>query len=195
MKTTTSFSTPSRGDVLRRYVLPIVLWMGAIFLFSSVSGSGTVYEMPNVVFLERKAAHVGEYFLLTVLILRFFVLYESLRRHRLRVFCLAASIALGYAVSDEIHQLFVFGRAGKATDVFIDGIGVVLAGLLFFLTTFPRTNSREEVVSDGIRVTIREESQSGTSKESHARRGRVSKKVDGVVASATTAVFSKRKVI
>ena len=37
-----------------------------------------------------------------------------------------------YAVTDEIHQLFVPGRSGKALDVCIDSAGV-FAGILFFL--------------------------------------------------------------
>ena len=40
--------------------------------------------------------------------------------------------AVCYAVTDEIHQLFVEGRSGSAVDVLIDGAGAAL-GMLFFL--------------------------------------------------------------
>lgn len=42
------------------------------------------------------------------------------------------SIILGviYAVSDELHQLFVPGRAGRITDVMIDSLGL-MTGILF----------------------------------------------------------------
>ena len=37
-----------------------------------------------------------------------------------------------YAISDEVHQYFVPGRAMMATDVLIDSIGAILGCLLFF---------------------------------------------------------------
>lgn len=33
-------------------------------------------------------------------------------------------VGIEYAILDEIHQLFIEGRAGKIEDVFIDTIGV-----------------------------------------------------------------------
>lgn len=42
----------------------------------------------------------------------------------------AFGIAVIYAVSDEIHQIFVPGRAGRVSDVFIDS-GGALCGILF----------------------------------------------------------------
>ena len=38
-------------------------------------------------------------------------------------------IAIGYAVTDELHQTFVEGRARTPVDVLIDAAGVALAGL------------------------------------------------------------------
>ena len=34
-------------------------------------------------------------------------------------------LCVGYAISDEIHQLFVDGRAGSLMDVMIDSMGSV----------------------------------------------------------------------
>ena len=42
----------------------------------------------------------------------------------------AAVIAIGWAISDEFHQLFVAGRHGSPIDVLIDSTGVLLAYLL-----------------------------------------------------------------
>lgn len=72
----------------------------------------------------RKTAHMTEYAILAVL------LYVWLGRWRLS--CLqrartAAVLAVLYACSDEIHQLFVAGRAGRVSDVLIDSAGAVLA--------------------------------------------------------------------
>ena len=39
-------------------------------------------------------------------------------------------LGVEYATLDEIHQLFVDGRSGQITDVFIDSIGILL-GICF----------------------------------------------------------------
>lgn len=103
-----------------------MLWMGIIFAFSSIHGAETPYPMPWWKWLERKGAHVFEYFILTGL------LYEVVRcwildvRRGMNV-ALAGILALTYAFSDELHQLFVPGREGKLSDIGIDLIGIVLA--------------------------------------------------------------------
>ncbi len=49
-----------------------------------------------------------------------------------RVISKSLIIGILYAISDEIHQLFVPGRSGKVTDVIIDSLGI-LTGIVFFL--------------------------------------------------------------
>ncbi|MCM1174880.1 MAG: VanZ family protein [Blautia sp.] len=76
----------------------------------------------------RKAAHMTEYAVLSVL------LYIWLGKRRFttgKKMLLAIIITAFYAVSDEIHQLFVAGRSGRFTDVLIDSAGAVLGVLLF----------------------------------------------------------------
>lgn len=76
----------------------------------------------------RKAAHMTEFAILSVL------LYIWLGKWQFPVkkkSLAAVSIATCYAASDEIHQLFVPGRAGMAQDVLIDGVGALLGVALF----------------------------------------------------------------
>lgn len=143
--------------ILYRLLTGLLLagWMFTIFSFSrqpaveSAKVSGTVaYRMAEVcnrVFqmglaeetLEkyaqemdypvRKAAHMTEYAILGLF--SFFFLTGYLERGR-RTYLLALGIAACYAVTDEIHQLFVPGRAGRFSDVCIDTAGAAL-GLLF----------------------------------------------------------------
>lgn len=54
-----------------------------------------------------------------------------------RRFAVSFAIGAAYAVSDEIHQLFVPQRAGTITDVLIDSCGVV-AGVLLSLFIIAR---------------------------------------------------------
>jgi VanZ family protein len=111
-------------------------WMLVIFAFSgeghdtSSMRSGetmqAVYQVAHVMpseFIVRKAAHTFLYIVLGVLA------YNVVLKDRKAIWLSIAFCAL-YAVSDEIHQLFVPGRGPLATDVLIDtaascvGIGI-----------------------------------------------------------------------
>lgn len=70
-------------------------------------------------FLTRKAAHIIAYFFLGMLTLNVLRSYDTSIR---RMIFLSIVIVSTYAISDEIHQLFVPGRSGEARDVFIDAI-------------------------------------------------------------------------
>ena len=100
------------GQQVRAW-LPVVAWCVVIFAFSAVPSLGTGLGTWDLVL--RKLAHVTEYAVLAVLLVR--------ATHRP-----AVALALGslYAVSDEIHQTFVRGREGRPRDVVIDTVGVVI---------------------------------------------------------------------
>jgi len=70
----------------------------------------------------RKAAHVVEYLVLGVLLVR------ALREEGLGGLALAAAavaLGIGYAALDELHQTFVPSRTGAPRDVAVDATGVV----------------------------------------------------------------------
>ena len=50
-----------------------------------------------------------------------------------RKLCLGILFCVCYAISDELHQLFVPGRAGRLFDVCVDGAGACF-GMVIFLT-------------------------------------------------------------
>jgi VanZ family protein len=96
--------------------LPVVAWAAVIFAFSSVPSLST--ELGTWDTILRKLAHLAEYALLGALLLR------ACRRP-----AVALALATLYAVSDEVHQVFVEGRHGAPLDVAIDAFGA-LVGLL-----------------------------------------------------------------
>jgi VanZ family protein len=101
--------------------LPPLAWMAIIFAFSAQHGGG---HLPAAEIVLRKLAHVTEYLILTLLLLR------ALHRSGLALTVpLAAAVALAYASSDEWHQSFVPGRTATPRDVAIDCIGIALAML------------------------------------------------------------------
>lgn len=81
-------------------------------------------DMNRFNFIVRKGAHFLSYLVLGILVL------GSLRRsgfRRYKAIALALVLCGAYAISDEVHQLCVPGRAGQVRDVIIDSCGA-LAG-------------------------------------------------------------------
>lgn len=81
--------------------------------------------------IVRKAAHFSVYFLLGAT-LKIWHLQIDFKNKWLNTF-LPFGIGVLYAVSDEIHQLFVMGRSGQITDVLLDSAGVLIGTLLALL--------------------------------------------------------------
>ena len=122
----------------------LILWMLFIFIMSSFNGvmssnqSGSIatliYNIFNisdtekVSFIVRKCAHVSEFFILGILVINLISKYNVKNSY-----LISFIVCVLYASSDEFHQLFVPGRSGQVTDVFIDMIGVVLGLLLVLL--------------------------------------------------------------
>ena len=92
--------------------LPIVLWAGVIFALSSIPSLGTGLGTWDLVL--RKLAHAAEYAVLGALLARALPAFPAF----------LAGVA--YAVTDELHQTSVEGRAGTPLDVAVDGLGVVV---------------------------------------------------------------------
>lgn len=98
--------------------------MAVIFALSAQpdlnSGLGTIDTV------GRKFVHAGEYALLCLL------WWRALRTVTTpgRALMLAFAIAVGYSITDEVHQLSVHGRHGSPVDVSIDTIGAATAALV-----------------------------------------------------------------
>ncbi len=82
--------------------------------------------------LVRKAAHMTEYGILAMLIA--FHL-KVCKVSGWKLFGISSAASIGYAATDEFHQLFVPGRSGQLSDVMIDGAGAVLGAAFFYLAT------------------------------------------------------------
>ena len=88
---------------------------------------GEVYETLLWVaqWIVRKSAHLVLFALLGVFVYNSIDLPKGRKR-----FLIALIICIIYAVSDEIHQYFIPGRACRMTDVMIDAVGSILAILM-----------------------------------------------------------------
>lgn len=138
-----------------------LLWCFVIFSFSNSTGESsgslslkiTEYFIhmiyPKFKFLEmqlqnnildichllvRKGAHMTEYAILYLLSYQFISTYQ-LTFKKAMIYPMIFSI--GYAFLDEIHQLFIDGRAGRLMDVGIDSCGVILMmGMIYLVKKY-----------------------------------------------------------
>ncbi len=126
------FTSQNTGHI----IIPLLHW-----LFPSASPQ-TLEFMHHII---RKCAHLTEYFILSLLLLR------GIRagRHGMRLAWAVLAIVLvaGYASLDEFHQRFVPGRTPKVTDVLIDTTGgaaaQAIAALFAMLVQLREVRRRE----------------------------------------------------
>ena len=81
----------------------------------------------NINHAVRKTAHFTEYAILALLLAG---ALDKDGRKKALIFAGAVIIAAIYAASDEFHQTFVPGRAGKISDVLIDSSGALCGAAL-----------------------------------------------------------------
>ena len=135
--------------------LPVAVWAGVIWMFSTeaFSGEGTGGVVRGILLLfvpeaspgtlesfhqvVRKLAHVTEFAILALLLGRA-VLRDDLAFPGLAMRVLPA--AVGWAAIDELHQVFVPGRVGAVSDVLLDSLGVLI-GFSAFVALKPSLSS------------------------------------------------------
>lgn len=126
----------------------VVVWMAVIFYLSHQPGSesshlsGGVLEFIQTFIplvdlstnewihtLVRKGAHLSAYLILGAL---FMIALHHSDQGRLGKRAIVAFLCCFlYAISDEVHQLFIPGRSGQATDVLIDSLGAAIGIALY----------------------------------------------------------------
>ncbi len=110
-----------------RYWLPVVFWMGVIFLVSARTKADMPYYPDDILdWPLKKSAHLLEYGVLTLLL--WWAISGSMGdRAKGWAFWVIPIVCVAYAASDEYHQSFVAGRGSSVFDVLIDTVGILLA--------------------------------------------------------------------
>ena len=113
------------SDTVSRLILLLGTKLG--FFHGNPAQYADLIELMS--FPVRKAAHMTEYlvFYCTVRFGLHFTYRTSNMKLRLLI---ALAIVFLYACTDEFHQLFVPGRAGRFTDVLIDCFGCAVVTLI-----------------------------------------------------------------
>lgn len=122
----------------------MLLWMFLIFLMSSFDATEStnqsnfivniitnIFKIENIEllgFIIRKLAHFTEYLILGLLVANMFT-----KNNINNLYLISIILCIIYATSDEIHQLFVPGRACQLRDILIDSIGSITGVYLYKL--------------------------------------------------------------
>ncbi len=85
--------------------------------------------------IVRKNAHFFAYLVLGILMVN---LLRRVGIKGFKVFVLALAICILYAISDEVHQLFVPGRGAQVKDVLIDSAGAMVGVGLYAVVLMMR---------------------------------------------------------
>lgn len=97
--------------------------------------------------LVRKIAHFSIYMILAIFTYMFIEelnIKSKSEKERLRKNILYTCIfCIIYAVFDEIHQIYVPGRTGKAIDVIIDTLGSCMGIAILLLNNFIKTRCKK----------------------------------------------------
>ena len=122
----------------------MLLWMFLIFIMSSFDATEStnqsnfivniitnIFKIENIEllsFIIRKLAHFTEYLILGLLVANMFT-----KNNINNLYLISIILCIIYATSDEIHQLFVPGRACQLRDILIDSIGSITGVYLYKL--------------------------------------------------------------
>jgi len=106
--------------------LPVVVCMGFIFYTSSIPGQ----NIPAVFINQDIAFHFSIYLILGLLCARALKnAYTDMTAAKIILFTLIFGVV--YGITDELHQAFVPYRTVSGLDVFNDGIGSLIGGLIY----------------------------------------------------------------
>lgn len=135
------------------YFVLIIIWMIIVFTFSnepaeiSSKQSGGITERvvhaitkdnkritqtqrDQIETIIRKCAHFVLYLIGGILTTNFIGTTKVQDKH---IIIYAIAFCFAYAITDEVHQLFVPGRSGEIRDVIIDTAGAITGTMLFWM--------------------------------------------------------------
>ncbi|SHI06907.1 VanZ family protein [Clostridium grantii] len=129
-------------------ITSLLVWMSVIFIFSHQPASVSSENNKLVIyifnymgidlnsifgditnFIIRKTAHITEYLILYILIIRVLKISNNDKGQYIK----ALVYVFLYASSDEIHQIFVENRGPSVKDVLIDTCGGILGMIIYYI--------------------------------------------------------------
>ena len=136
--------------------LLVVIWMTLIFIMSSFNSTESsnqsnfiiniitnlfnINNLELLTLITRKTAHFTEYLILGMLVSNMIYYYDK-KAYIDIIICII------YAISDEIHQLFVPGRSYQTLDIIIDSIGSLVGIYLLILIKKRKKYNKQNIIN------------------------------------------------
>lgn len=98
--------------------------------FDSLTDEQRAQTVESLQFVVRKCAHAFSYATMGGMLMGLMLTYDFKKAMSGKL--IAFGVAVLYAITDEVHQLFVAGRSGQVSDVFLDSAGAI-CGILIVL--------------------------------------------------------------
>jgi VanZ family protein len=154
---------------MRRFLknwLPVIVWVGVIFLGSTDPMSAehtsrfivpflrwlkpdiSAETLASIHFIVRKCTHVGEYAVLGLLLLRATTLMTNSKRSIPILYVSVLGMCLIVAATDEFHQTFVASRGASIRDIMIDCSGAILGLTIASIIRMNRSTRLEKASAD-----------------------------------------------
>ena len=127
------WSALSNGASLLLRSLPALAWMSAIVYSSHQTGPpgrGVAAPPDSIAHFADSLAHFAEYAILFALVWLAAKGFRYCRNQPNAAVIVAAAVCVPFAASDELHQVFVRGRSGSATDLGMDIAGMIASAVL-----------------------------------------------------------------
>ena len=146
-----------RNNKARIFLILSLLYAAMIFYLSSqsdISVPAGIFEIPFLHTIKDYLENSGLYFVIDLVEYSYYqrdkiahmflyfgfgiflhLTFKNSENKFLRKYAAIFAVILGfiYGITDEIHQLYVPGRTASVHDLLADGIGVIIAQILFIL--------------------------------------------------------------
>jgi VanZ family protein len=160
---------------MRRFLknwLPVVIWLAVIFLSSTdlMSAEHTSRfilpflrwlkpdispeSLASIHFIVRKGAHLSEYAVLALLLLRTAIRMANLKWSMSVLYVSVWVACVFVATTDEFHQTFVRSRGASIRDIMIDSAGAILGLLIGAILGMGRDRSTRLEKTDAKAVNV-----------------------------------------
>ena len=124
----------------------VIISVAKLIKRNNLSKKEKIKYINKYVVFVRKGAHFIIYFALGLSLISLIREYRILD---LKAILIALLIAILYACSDEFHQLFISGRSGQISDIFLDSFGSFIGISIYYLIYKIRSKKYEQKKATG----------------------------------------------
>lgn len=124
----------------------VIISVAKLIKRNNLSKKEKIKYINKYVVFVRKSAHFIIYFALGLSLISLIREYRILD---LKAILIALLIAILYACSDEFHQLFISGRSGQISDIFLDSFGSFIGISIYYLIYKIRSKKYEQKKATG----------------------------------------------